>query len=87
MMDDLEFVKDLLKRARADVAYLEAQLEKSRKEWTKELDAAEEGWRLANRQLEAVREISDDSNLSWQQRHVATWLVVHPEAAIGEVKP
>ena len=26
-MTDLEFVKDLLKRARADVAYLEAQLE------------------------------------------------------------
>lgn len=35
-------------------------------------------------QLEAVRKVSENGNLSWQDRHIAIWKIVHPQAIKGD---
>ena len=36
----------------------------------------------AEAQLEAVCKVSENGNLSWQDRHIAIWKIVHPKEEV-----
>ena len=72
------------KQAHQDRSYLLEALEKARGDsQTDALVLLDHSRRIQELEatIERIREVSEDSTLSWQDKHIATWRIVHPKAA------